>query len=1217
MTWITIVLLLLALLTLDNAQPITIFVDDDGGADYQSIQEAIDAAQPGDVIQVAAGTYYEEITIDKTVTLKGADKQSVIHLDNETRGPRITANNVEFEGFTITFSSSGHYSLSLINVDDCIVKNCNFSNGYGGVYVQQGREAVIARNVMYNLNYGLSSVGLHGGRIQENYFIANSRGTDLGSDTRYNILFYNAFIGNVQDAYDDSSYNQWDYAGVGNYWDKYNGEDADGNGIGDSRYPVDPRIRGNFDYYPLTQEYTGVDIFPPAVEDLIASPVIQEPDGFVNISCRIIDNVEVNVTFINVSLPNGTFINESLNRIDNTSRYYYGNFFFHKGTYTYQIWANDTSNNSVTVEDIFVIAYPPTARVTYFPSDPTDLDIISFDGSNSTDPDGTLVNYTWTFGDGTTDYGETAHHRYQDDGSYKVRLTVTDNDGAWDTWEKVLSIANVPPVADFTFSPSQAIVGQTIQFTDSSSDPDGSVKAWRWDFGDGTAIPQGSTTNPTHIYETDGIYAVTLTVWDNDYATAHLTRHLQVEDIYPPVIANVTATPNPQEIQGEVNISCTITDDVAVSAAYVNVFGPATAFNASMHPGGDGRTWYYLAPYIKEGTFTFFIGATDPSHNQNRSATHTFDIIIPAKPPDIWKTDASPSPQQFGSPVNITCNVSDNVAMQTVRVNVTFPGGNYLNVSMDPVQVDSKGNGLYAYNHIYPSLGNYSYYVWVTDVNDYANRSAAATFSIIDTTPPCIDQVTVSPPIQEPGGIVNLSATVTDNLQLHTVRFTIRYPNGSMETFTPRQADSRFYVADVFPQTGVHNWTIEANDSRGNKQTCLGAFAVTRFPEANFSYSPPDPTSIQSVNFTDGSTDPDGVIINWTWDFGDGSRACDTHPRHTFSRAGTYTTTLTVRDDLGATNSTSRDIVVHNVAPVANFTFSPASPTDLDDVTFNASLSHDPDGSIVNYTWNFGDGTTGHGAVTVYNYNNDGTYTVRLTVRDDHGSQASRETLLQVANVIPVANFTYSVDDYLVSFTSTSLDRDGTIASYVWDFGDSNISYDRNPFNLYGSQGAYEVTLTVTDNDGATDTTSRTLTIGEAPSNQAPNADFTYTPTTPTTQDTITFTDQSTDSDGTLTSHAWNFGDGTTSTTPNPTHQYTTPGTYTVTLTITDNDGATDTTSQNINIVGDWNPWDDDGVITTNELQEIINHWLNDIPKNGHYITTPELQALIALWLTS
>ena len=951
----------------------------------------------------------------------------------------------------------------------------------------------------------------------------------------------------------------------GNYSMQGVNTDADGNG--DYAYDFVPPDLTDYSYHLYVEDINGnhyqsssrifstQDTTPPHLANATASPSLQDVGQPVNISCIITDNHQIEVARALVSCPNGTLLNISLTASGDL--FHAHRSFAATGDYTYAIWARDFSGNGARSADhSFTITYFPEAQFTYTPTNPTDLDTIWFDASGSYDPDGTIATYAWDFGDGHTGYGRHCNHSFSDDGTYLVKLTVYDNQGASDSLSRSIEVANVPPVADFTFSPSPAIVGQTIQFTDSSSDPDGSVKAWRWDFGDGTVIPQGSTTNPTHVYETDGTYTVTLTVWDNDYATAHLTRHLQVEDIYPPAITNVTATPNPQEIQGEVNISCTITDDVAVSAAYVNVSGPATAFNASMHPAGDGRTWYYLAPYTKEGTFTFFIGATDPSHNHNRSATHTFDIIIPAKPPDIGETDASPSPQQFGSPVNITCNVSDNVAMQTVRVNVTFPGGNYLNVSMDPVQVDSKGNGLYAYDHIYPSLGNYSYYVWVTDVNDYANRSAAATFSIIDTTPPCIDQVTVSPPVQEPGGMVNLSATVTDNLQLHTVRFTIQYPNGSMETFTPRQADSRFYVADVFPQTGVHNWTIEANDSRGNEQTCLGTFAVTRFPEANFSYSPPDPTSIQSVNFTDGSTDPDGVIVNWTWDFGDGNRAYDPHPRHTFSRAGTYTTTLTVRDDLGATNSTSRDIVVSNIAPTANFTFSPASPTDLDDVTFNASLSHDPDGSIVNYTWNFGDGTTGHGAVTVHTYHDDGTYTVRLTVRDDHGAQASRETPLQVANVPPVANFSYSVDDYLVSFTSTSLDEDGTIASYTWDFGDGNISYDRNPFNLYGSQGVYQVSLTVGDNDGDSHTVTKTLAVGDVL-----RADFTYTPSPALSGEPVQFMDNS----SAASSWQWTFGDGTTATGQNPEHTYTLGGYYSVTLTASSN-GDNDTASRTVQV---------------------------------------------------
>jgi hypothetical protein len=98
------------------------------------------------------------------------------------------------------------------------------------------------------------------------------------------------------------------------------------------------------------------------------------------------------------------------------------------------------------------------------------------------------------------------------------------------------------------------------------------------------------------------------------------------------------------------------------------------------------------------------------------------------------------------------------------------------------------------------------------------------------------------------------------------------------------------------------------------------------------------------------------------------------------------------------------------------------------------------------------------------------------------------------------------------------------------------------------------------------DFTNNDLKYARGPPNEFPTAFFTYYPSFPTTNDTVQFTDQSGDWDGTIVSWSWNFGDGTTSILQNPTHQYANAGTYIVTLTITDNSGATDSTSQSITV---------------------------------------------------
>lgn len=165
-------------------------------------------------------------------------------------------------------------------------------------------------------------------------------------------------------------------------------------------------------------------------------------------------------------------------------------------------------------------------------------------------------------------------------------------------------------------------------------------------------------------------------------------------------------------------------------------------------------------------------------------------------------------------------------------------------------------------------------------------------------------------------------------------------------------------------------------------------------------------------------------------------------------------------------------------------------------------------------------------------------------------------------NIAPTASFTYSATDLAVNFSDTSTDSDGNVVSWDWNFGDGSTSTAQNPGHTYAADGTYTVTLTITDDDGATDTASQDVTVSGSTSNSYPIADFTFT----TTELTANFTDQSTDSDGSIASWVWDYGDGNTSTAQNPSHTYSAGGTYSVTLTVTDDDGANASTTQNVSV---------------------------------------------------
>jgi len=346
----------------------------------------------------------------------------------------------------------------------------------------------------------------------------------------------------------------------------------------------------------------------------------------------------------------------------------------------------------------------------------------------------------------------------------------------------------------------------------------------------------------------------------------------------------------------------------------------------------------------------------------------------------------------------------------------------------------------------------------------------------------------------------------------------------------------------------------DATGSANATKTVLNRSPVALFTE---SAETVDTGEVITFNATQ-SYDPDGSIVSYFWNFGDGTNVTGVTTTHSYADDGTYTVTLTVTDDDGATASANATKTVLNRPPVASFTENATTVLTGEVIHFNASASSDQDGSIANYFWDFGDGTNGTGVVVDHSYADNGTYTVTLTVTDDDGATDTTSSIKTVLNRPPVASFTESAETVYTSETisfnaSASSDLDGTIVSYFWDFGDgtnaTGITFDHS----YADDGTYTVTLTVTDDDGATDSVNATKTV----LNRSPVAIFTESTEIVYTSEVISFNaSASYDLDGTIVSYFWEFGDGTNTTGVATSHAYANDGSYTVTLTVTDNDGA-------------------------------------------------------------
>jgi len=237
----------------------------------------------------------------------------------------------------------------------------------------------------------------------------------------------------------------------------------------------------------------------------------------------------------------------------------------------------------------------------------------------------------------------------------------------------------------------------------------------------------------------------------------------------------------------------------------------------------------------------------------------------------------------------------------------------------------------------------------------------------------------------------------------------------------------------------------------------------------------------------DGSSsyDPDGYIVEYLWDFGDGETGNGSIVDHQFISSGMYIVTLQVEDDDGDVGQNIHQITINNQAPVASIVVDHQYIEPGDTVTFDGTASYDPDGDSLTYEWKLDDGAViGTEAVIAYMFTEPGSFQVILTVFDDDPvNPLSDSTIVMIyVNAPPVADFTYDPQTIWIGDTvefdgSSSYDPDGEIVNYSWDFGDEESGYGMIVYHMFMYDGYFTVTLTVTDDMGSTGSHSEEIYV--------------------------------------------------------------------------------------------------------------------------------------------
>ena len=411
--------------------------------------------------------------------------------------------------------------------------------------------------------------------------------------------------------------------------------------------------------------------------------------------------------------------------------------------------------------------------------------------------------------------------------------------------------------------------------------------------------------------------------------------------------------------------------------------------------------------------------------------------------------------------------------------------------------------------------------------------------------------------------------------------------------------DGGVSVNHTYDPNGTYTATVRVTDDDGLTDTASVTVTVTELepPVAAGEATPEGVGSTVASLDASESFDTDGTVVQYDWDF-DNDGTFDLidggpTPDHDFGAFGTFIVAVRVTDDDGLTDTAEISVTLvdaENEPPVADVVPDPANGDAPLDVTWDASGSTDSDGTIVQYDWDMdNDGTfevIDGGVTQAANYAGGGSYTVGVQVTDDDGATDTATATCEV-NEPPMADL---VGDYeavseatgkAVSATlpeswnitwdaSGSTDSDGTIERYDWDL-DNDGTYETadggdTQVQNVGDFGSYTVGVMVTDDDGATDTATATVTVLVPPT-----ALITVSPESGDAPIDVTW-DASTsyDPDGTIEQYDWDMdNDGTYEIIDGTVTQvapYTVGGNYTVRLRVTDNDGFMDETDRTVTI---------------------------------------------------
>ncbi len=449
-----------------------------------------------------------------------------------------------------------------------------------------------------------------------------------------------------------------------------------------------------------------------------------------------------------------------------------------------------------------------------------------------------------------------------------------------------------------------------------------------------------------------------------------------------PPVAIFTHTPESPLVNETVvfNASDSYDPDGYPLASYTWNFGDGSSPVTLLDP-----TTHYS--YTVEGNYNVTLTVTD-----NEALNDTTWTVLTVRKHPVANFTYSPSYPLEDEVVTFNASLSTPNGGTIVSYQWNFGDGNSVNVT-NPITT-----------HNYTAVGNYTV---ILTVKDSENLTGTCSQTVRVRGYPVVS-FTYSPSYPLEDELVTFDASASTPNGGTIISYDWNFGDGYTGTGV--------IVNHTYTDFGNYNATLNVTDSEGLSKIAWNIVAVRKRPVAVFTYSPAQPLVNEVVTFNASLSTPNGgTIISYAWRFGDGATGTGVIVNHTYSSFGNYSVTLNVTDSEGLFDVCQQTVRVL-INPVANFTYSPATPVVNETVTFNASASYDPDFRIVSYRWDFGDSnvTTVDYPIITHAYGAAGTYNVTLTVTDTDSLTGQKSKL------ITIYSFLYVHDVAIVNVTPSA-----------------------------------------------------------------------------------------------------------------------------------------------------------------------------------------------------